>query len=188
LLKKIGKPEGLKAGEAEALRKELVLAEQAVSDLDTELETAEKRIAALRKANSSEDVKRIDREFAGEEAEFQDLVGTASGDLHRLAKVVREAAFAHYLDQPIPGEYVGDRSTDEAIEEKYLSDHGSDGIFLNENHPKVKRALRSLGELRDFISRVESDVDSSFSEDYEDEHEDLFDFTNRSFWRNHNLL
>jgi hypothetical protein len=188
MLEKIGRPEGLKAAEADALRKELALAKQAVSDLDTELEAAEKKIAALRKAKSSEEVKRIDREFAGEETEFHELVGTASGELHKLTKVVREAAFAHYLDQPIPGEYVGDRSTDEAIEEKYLSDHGSDGIFLNENHPKVKRALRSLGELRDFMSRVESDVDSSFSGDYEEENDDLFDFTNRSFWRNHNLL
>ena len=188
LLLKIGKPEGLKVAEAEALRQELAQAKQAVADIDGELETAQKKIEALRKAKSPEDVKRVDREFAGEEAAFQNLVTTASGDLHKLARVVREAAFAFYLDRPIPVEFAGDRGTDEAAEEKYLSDHGGDGIFLNEDHPKVKRALNSLNELRSFMADIDDDVNSSFREQYEEENEDLFDFTNRNFWRNHGLL
>jgi hypothetical protein len=183
LLKVIGKPTGLKAAEANALRKELVELKKAYEDLDTELETAKKQIAALEKAKSPADVKLIKREFSGEDEEFNQLVQAASAELHKLSRVVREAVYSYFIDRPL----TADLDTDTALEEKFLYE-GEHGPSLRDDHPKVKKALGALRELRDFMERVDSNPDSTFREDYEDENNDLFTFTNRNFWRENGLL
>jgi hypothetical protein len=183
LLKVIGKPTGLKAAEANALRGELADLKNAYGVLDTELETAKKQIAALERANSPADVKRIKREFSGEDEEFKQLVRAASTELHKLSRVVREAVYFYFSDRPLPA----DSDTDTALEEKFLYED-EHGARLRDDHPKVKKALEALLELRDFMERVDSNPDSTFRKDYEDENEDLFIFTNRNFWRDNGLL
>jgi hypothetical protein len=55
--------------------------------------------------------------------------------------------------------------TKTAVDEKYLYE-GEHGPCLRDDHPKVKKALAALRELRDFMDRVDSDSDSAFREDY----------------------
>jgi hypothetical protein len=187
ILKTIGKPTGLKAAEADALRKELSDLKTAYRDLDNELEIARKQIVALEKAKSPAEVKQIKRDFSGEDEEFDGLVDAAITQLQKLSRVVREATYCYFADRPLPAETAAETETETALDEKYLYE-GEHGPCLRDDHPKVKKALTALRELRDFMDRVDSDSDSTFREDYEDQHEDLFIFTNRNFWSENGLL
>jgi hypothetical protein len=183
LLKKVGKPEGLKAAEADALRRELSDLKTAYEAVDAELEGARKQIAALEQAKSAADVKRIRSEFSGENDEFVRLVRIASKEQKKLPHVVREAVYSHFSGRPM----APDLDTDVALEEKLLVE-GEFWPKLREDHPRVAKALEALGELRDFMERVGSDRGSAFVQDYQESHQDLFEFDNRKFWRDNGLL
>jgi DNA repair exonuclease SbcCD ATPase subunit len=183
LLKLVGKPAGLKAAEANVLRKELAELKKSYEDLDTDLETAKEQIVALEKAKSPADVKRIKREFSGEDEEFKQLLRTASAEMHKLSRVVREAVYSYFSERPLPGEL----DIDTALDEKFLYE-GEHGPSLRDDHPKVKKALEALGELRDFMESVDSNPDSTLRAEYEDENQDLFVFTNKNFWSENGLL
>ena len=188
LLKTIGKPAGLKAAEAEALTKERDNLRAEYASMDAELQSAKAQIKALENAKDAAAVTKIKQSFSTEDEKFQNLLQTAREHLKRLAPIIRLAAYYHYRDEALPLEETDGRETDSAIEEKYLFSDGDQGVKLSEIHPKVRKAITALDELRSFMSDVDDDVESSFREDYEERNEDVFEFSNRNFWRENKLL
>jgi hypothetical protein len=188
LLNAIGKPTGLKAAEAAALRRDRDKWKEAYSDLDTELQVAKEQIAALERAKDSDDVKRIKREFSGEDEAFEAAVQAASHALKSLTPLVRLAVYYYYRDESLPSEETEGRACDSAIEDKFLYADSDQGVRLLETHSKVRKALAATEDLRSFMSDIDGDSESAFRQDYEDRTEDVFDLTNRSFWHENKLL
>ena len=188
LQKSIGKPAGLKPAEAEALTKERDALKSEYASLDEELQSARKQIKALEGATDATDRKRIMREFSGEEETFASLLKAARYELKKLSPIVRLATYYHYCDVALPFEETGGRDCDSAIEDKFLTDDSDQGVRLLETHPKVRKAIAALDELRGFMRDVDDDSESTFRGDYEGRTEDVFDFSNRNFWRENKLL
>lgn len=188
LSKAIGKPAGLKAIEAEALIRERDALKAEYASLDGELQSARKQIKALEGAKSATDVKRIKREFSGEEETFASLVLGARSELRKLPSIVRLAAYYHYRDEALPLEETAGRDCDSAIEEKFLTSDSDHGVELFSDHPKVRKAIAALDELRSFMNDVDDNSESTFRDDYEERTEDVFDLGNRNFWRDNDLL
>ena len=188
LLQAIGKPAGLKPAEAEALIKERDGLKAEFAALDEELQTAKKQIKALEGATDAKDRKRIMLEFSGEAETFETLLEAAQRELSKLSPIVRLAAYYHYRDESLPVEETRGRDCDGEIEDKFLTADSDQGVRLHETHPKVRKAIAALDELRGFMRDVDDDSESTFRDDYEDRTEDVFDFSNRNFWRENKLL
>ena len=98
------------------------------------------------------------------------------------------AAYYHYRDEALPLGETGGRDCDSEIEDKFLTADSDQGVRLHETHPKVRKAVTALDELRDFMRDIDDDSESTFRVDYEERTEDVFDFSNRNFWRENKLL
>ena len=188
LQESIGRPSGLKPAEAEALIKERDELKSEYASLDEELQSAKKQIKALEGATDAADRKRIMLQFSGDAEAFTNLLEAARHELKKLSPIVRLAAYHHYRDEALPLEETGGRDCDSEIEDKYLTADSDQGVRLNETHPKVRKAIAALDELRGFMRDIDDDSESTFLVDYEERTEDVFDFSNRNFWRENKLL
>jgi TIR domain len=150
---------------------------------DGEIAKLQKTFSEVSRLKDKQQVARVRRKFSSADEQFESLVDGASKVVAPLDSVVREALY-----QSLRGEdfYPGDNWGDDprSAEENGLLTRDDGEFSPNSSHPKIKKALAALHALRQFVEEPPEGFDAA----YEDEHEDTFDFGNRSFWQRHDLL
>jgi hypothetical protein len=151
---------------------------------DTEVATLRRRVAELEKLKDKAAVADIKRRYTGGYEQFDEVVKEAKALTDKLPRVVTEALYYSYLSE----EFVPDRQefgeeAQNALEDKLLNNDGS-VFWPNSGHPKIRRAIAALDALEKFVR----EPPEGFSEHYEQEHDDLFSFTSRPFWKRHHLF
>jgi len=181
LLKLLPPTETLSLKQAEKLIAERNAYQQDFEKADLDIVALKKQVGELEKAKDYKAVVEIRRKYTDHNNEFEALVNQTQRFTTALPQVVREALYDFWQHRDfIPGDFAG---ADEAIEYKLLK---TDGHTLrpNEDHPKVQRAIEAIKLLSDFVS----EPPENFASEYREEHDDLFDITNKSFWMRHKLL
>lgn len=159
-----------------------------LKSIQEENEKLKNTVVKLKKAKDAKEVKRIVREDMEAADIFEELVADVSKKIEALDSVTAETIFAAQRGEDYyPGHESSYYSWDDskkALDYKEVELNSEEnGIQANVNHPVVKKALKSLVELKCWLEEkapVEFfDWYSSDNNGYEP------DLTDRSFWDRH---
>jgi TIR domain len=187
VLAQCGKTEFLSATEGAKLKSELAELQTSYGALDEELSTARKQITALEQVRPAEKVTAIRNEFSTDSETFDELLGDAHESLRKVPRPVREALFLSLSDDQMSPDEAWESDVTAAVQEDFLN-RDEDGVRLNERHPKIRKSLKALRDLHDWMREQPEDEPASFRDHYEAENGDTFELTNRAFWRRHQLF
>ena len=148
--------------------------------LQEQLRVAGETIADEDRADADDDESTAEEEFEQHVKQFK----AAARDLPSVAK---EAMYYRQREEdwyPRTGFGTQDEWEDinRAAERGFvqLSQDGNK-VSLNENHPKVRKAIAKLSELETFMQ--DESVGEGFPADFEDDNGYPFDLSNRDFWQ-----
>ena len=182
LLKSIPKPKIIKPEDFEKLKLQVDDYKSEYDKADEDNQTLRKQIAELKKAKDKAQVAAIERKYSSEWEVFESLIEEASQLLGQFPRVVVEAFFQRYHGNNFRPKWDNwDDEPGEAEEEGLLvEDEGS--FDINDDNPKIKKALAALRALREFVNETSSE---EFGKQYEKRYEENFDLTLRPFWQRH---
>jgi hypothetical protein len=184
LLKGLPKPKVIKPEEFQKLKEEKEDYKREYEKSDEENQKLRKKIAELKNAKDKAQVAAIERKYSSEWETFEKLTEAASSRLEHFPRVVIEALFHRFRhgdfrpdsdawgEEPVKAEEEGLLELDE--------DHGT--FSVNEDNPKIKKALTALRAVRQFVNEEASD---EFPKQYEQKYEENFDMAIRPFWERH---
>lgn len=139
----------------------------------------------LRETKDQRAVASMEFESLPELDQFRGLVKSAVAEIDKLDDVVVEALYCHFCNKYAYSSGALDGSTTEeisrAIERELLRDMDEQGVAVNEESPKIGRAIGSLDSLRLFVD----EVTDGFRETYRDKYDENPSFTSRAFWEKH---
>jgi len=185
LLKSLPKPKIIKPEDFKKLKSEKEEYKREFDKSDEENQTLRKKIDELKKAKDKVQVAAIVRKYSSEWKTFKELVEGAKEQLSRFDRVVIEAFFQWFRGgdfRPTSDDW-GEEPM-EAVEEGFLDLDEDQGTFsINENNPKIQKALSALRELQTFVQ--EGGASEKFSKQYEEKFEENFDMRLRPFWERH---
>ena len=152
-----------------------------------ENEKLKKINSKLKKAKDAKQVTRIVREDMEEADVFESLIKNLKKKLSNLEYITAEAIFAGQRGEDYyPGRESSDYSwedTRRAQEYKEIEINSDEnGIYPNDNHPKVKVARNSINELENWLEQASSEFFEWYASEQGDHEPDLSD---RTFWDNH---
>lgn len=151
---------------------------------DAEVATLRRRVAELEKVKDKAAVADIKKRYTSGREQFDEVVKNAKAITDKLPGVVTEALYHSYLgDHFVPDAQELGEDAQSAVESKLL-DHDGAEFYPNKDHPKIKRAIAALDAIEQFVN----EPPEGFSEQYEQQHDDLFSFTSRPFWKRHGLF
>lgn len=170
----------------EELEKQLEEANDEIGDLENEIARLNGLVAKIKNAKDAKDVSRIELDGMPEAEAFDALMKAAKERMGPLPTVVCEALYYHFRNEPLEWpKYNSDDKTDDiqrAVEKKFLQDDEERGLWVNEEDPKVGRAISALRDVEHFI-----DKHPDFAAAYEEEHDHQLMFSSRQFWDAHLL-
>jgi hypothetical protein len=152
------------------------------------IEQPHNQIEELRQCKDKEESSAIMLKYSSENDIFQSLAEKVRETLSLLSSSCIDVLFCYTTGgcYSLPPRF-GNEDIHEAIgsdiQERYLECE-EDYITVNTDHPKIRRAIKALDKLQNFIIErlsENSDLISSF----EDENDYPFDFSNREFWRDY---
>ncbi len=183
LLKALKLVTTLSANEANQLRTERDEYKTEFEKADAEIARLNRQILELEKAKDKTAVAEINKRYTTGVEQFEQLVNNARALTDTLPRVVTEALYYYHLGEEfVPGEEFGGEALG-AVEDKLLNH--DDAVFSpNYKHPKVKRAITALNALGHFTK----EPPEGFAEEYEQQHDDIFSFNSRPFWKRHGLF
>ena len=162
--------------------------ENTLKSIREENEKLKNTVVKLKKAKDSKEVKKIVREDMEAADIFEKLVADVSKKIEVLDSVTAETIFAAQRGEDYyPGRESSCYSWDDskkALDYKEVELNSEEnGISTNDNHPVVKKALKSLADLKYWL---EEKSPAEFFEWYSSENKGYEpDITNRSFWDRH---
>lgn len=183
LLKEIGSPSVVSLSEHQAIKNELADTRALAEELEETNSVLKEKNEQLKSCKDASDVLEVERQFAGDEEELNSLIESANGRLEEFNSAVayvayRKFAFGeaahinHYKDPESLGE------ANSGVENEFLL-QDEDGFTLNEHHPKVKKLVKELEKLSDYL---EHEASAELHEGYEMENEIPLSISNREFW------
>jgi hypothetical protein len=150
-----------------------------------EIATLKEQIAELAKAKDRKAVDNIKKKYSTGSKLFNELLEDAYKFTSELPAVVREALYYRSRgDDFLPDWDKWQYEPRDAAEQNLLE--ADENIFVvNTSHPKIKKAIKALDSLSDFIQELPEDFPIA---EYERKYEDLLDMNSRTFWERHHLL
>jgi uncharacterized protein YukE len=168
--------------EHEKAKQKLVYVDEKNGELERRLSEAQSQIDELKQLKDREAVEAFVLEHMEEPQQLEKLIEAASEALHELPRIVQEAMFYHLQDKEFPPPRQGDvdrwEKVNDAIDKQMLIGAEGQPIWLNDNHPKIRKVLSPLEELQNFISGVSREYRQSF----ESTHECFLSLGNSEFW------
>lgn len=181
-LKECKAPSIIPTAEHDALKEELEKTKEALVESDDENERLTALVKDLEKCKDKLEVQVVRKKHSCEEDEFDSLAHTASKKLQELPRVVSLIICKSYgQGEPVHIDPFKDKDTrddaDEAVGKQYL-DGDENWYSLNKDHPKVKKVIKSIEQLSDFIEEASPE----FIEAIEEKNEFPISLENREFW------
>lgn len=167
--------------------------EARLEEANDELETAEAEIerlkklnAAIKKAKDASEVAEIELESLPEFQQFEKLVASAKKALGPLPSVCTQALYDHCCGRNLewPSGFGNEdeiAAIRKAIDQSYLVDEEEQGVSVNEEDPKISRALDALRALERFLKKAEGEFEAAYVEQFDQ----LPRFTSQRFWDEH---
>lgn len=151
---------------------------------ETEIERLNGLIAKIKSAKDADEVAAIEFEALPDAEAFATLLHRTKKALDAMPSVVGKALYYHMRRENMKWPpYASDDLTGEiktAIEEDFLEDMAEQGVRVNEDDPKVARAVDVLRELDDFIEKR-----PDFAATYRDKYDHQLLLANERFWKRH---
>jgi len=161
--------------------------DEALNEIDKLTEELKEKDEIIRKLSSLKDkqeVKKILFESLDEVEKFHHLVREAKENLRKLPRIVKEAIFLWFRNEPLKWEKFDlDKNMEiqEAIHDDFLYEASDGEIHIVEEDPQIRKALESLKELNRFIENCSFE----FEEYYENKYNHRLNFTSKRFWEEH---
>ncbi|PQP35146.1 hypothetical protein C6A37_04025, partial [Desulfobacteraceae bacterium SEEP-SAG9] len=161
--------------------------EEALSLTQDENTKLKNTVSKLKKAKNAKEVSKIVREDMEEADVFDELIKDLKKKLNELESVTVEVFFVGQRGEDYyPGRESAYFSWDDTMRAQEYKEvelnNEENGIQINNNHPKVRKALYSIYELENWLNQASS----GFIEWYMEEHDDYEpDLSDRTFWDNH---
>jgi len=152
-----------------------------VGDLTQDKEQLSAKLAAISKLKDKKETVKVLQSFTGEPERFKQLAASTRSAILQCSWATREALFQWYRGSLFrPGLEWPRDDVQAAVESGELIENRSEeAVFeVNEEKPKIKKALAALRELREFSQRASPE----FAESFEQQYDDNFDVESRDFW------
>ena len=140
-------------------------------------------ILSIKKAKNADEIRTIELASLSEMEGFENLAAELTKTINELPAAAAEAVFHHARGEslPIPEFGYSDyedrwRDINAASKKKMLTDEAP--IDLNEDHPKVRKALEALSRLEDYMNKNEDVLRPLI----EEEHEVTYSLGDEDFW------
>lgn len=161
--------------------------EEALSLTQDENTRLKNTISKLKQAKDAKEVSKIVREDMVEADVFDDLIKDIKKKLNALESVTVEVIFVGQRGEDYyPGRESSYYSWDETMRAQEYKEvelnNEENGLQINNNHPKVGKALDSISELENWLNQASSEFIEWYMEEHDDYEPDLSD---RTFWDNH---
>jgi hypothetical protein len=148
------------------------------------IEQLHNQIKELMQCKDKEETAAVMQKYSSENEIFDSLIEKVHDTLSPLSSHCIDALFCHITggDYHLPPYFSNEHIHDEVntdIQNRYLNNE-ENGITVNTDHPKIRRAIDALKQLQEFMDGLPKDSD--FIDSFEDENEYPFDFSNREFW------
>ncbi len=150
---------------------------------EKQIETMKAQVADLEKCKDKEQVGTVARKYSTENEVFEELCTKAQSALSKLQVATRVAMFwTTRGDNYIPkDQYEWDQVRVAAAVDEVCPEE--DCCYLNEDHPRVSKALDALSELREFVDDLEdAESESEFERRFEEENDFPLSLSNKDFW------
>ena len=181
LLKDITKPARPTQQEVAILQTALQDYKALVGELTQDKEQLSAKLAAISKLKDKKETVKVLQSFTGEPERFKQLAASTRSAILQCSWATREALFQWYRGSLFrPGLEWPRDDVQAAVESGELIENRSEeAVFeVNEEKPKIKKALAALRELREFSQRASPE----FAESFEQQYDDNFDVESRDFW------
>lgn len=143
-----------------------------------------RKVAEISKLKDARAVAQVEQRYSSDWDNFEELISAVQATTVNFPRVVKEALYYSIRGQEFyPNrDQWGDEPL-QANEEKLLRTDEAE-FWPNDEHPKIKRALAALYELRRFFQ----EPPVGFEEQYEQKCDDVFEIGSRPLWQRHHLL
>ncbi len=180
ILDALPKPEYVSAEETAGIRQERDEYKSEYDKADERIRTLERTVNELSQLKDQQKAAEIIKANSTESDRFEDLVASATNALGFLPKVVREALYYDCRGEWFRPDYEKWENAPKDAEERGFLKYRDDGNLyaIREDNPKIRKAKTALDKLQNFVVRASS----SFSQAYEDKHDESLDFQSRNFW------
>ena len=181
ILAKLSKPERVPAAKLQEAERQYQEALQELEANEKAIEKLHEQIGDLEMCKDVAQVKVVKRKYSSLDEEFDAACETAKDELMKIKRATRYALYRSFCG----GNYVpeDDDEWDDAraaAKTEEITDEAPHGFTPNTAHPRVKRVEKALAELESVVKNAE--LDSSFCEAFEKEHDFPLSFTNSDFW------
>lgn len=167
--------------------------EERLAEANEDLEKAEKEVArlkelnaAIKKAKNANDVAEIELKSLPPFQRFERLVANVQKAMGPLPSICTRALYDHFCGRKMewPERFGHEDEIEDiknAIDKSFLVDDEEQGIGVNDEEPKIARAIDALRTLDRFLEKADDD----FTEAYIDQYDHQPKFTSRQFWEEH---
>lgn len=167
--------------------------ESRLTEANEELRTAEAEIErlkqinnAIKKAKDASAVAEIELNSLPSFKQFEQLVANAKKALKPLPSVCTPALYNYFCGRNLkwPSAFGNEDEIAEikrSIDASHLVDEDDQGVSVNEEDPKISRAIDALEELKRFLKRGEEEFENAYVEQFD--HQPIF--TSQQFWHEH---
>jgi hypothetical protein len=168
--------------EHEKVTQKLAYVEEKNGQLERQLIEAQSQIDELKQLKDKEAVMAFELEHMEEPKQLEKLIEAAGEALNDLPRIVQEAMFYSLQDKELPhpkrGDVDGWEKVNNAIDKKMLLGAEGQAIILNDGHPLVRKQMKPIELLQDFIDGLSSD----FCQRYAEQHGYYLSLGDKSFW------
>lgn len=183
VLSEIEAPVKIDPNEHKKISDMLVASQEALENLDDENDDLKNKIFDLKKCKDAEEVRSVEEKYSTDHEKLESLIGEVSKKFSVLPGIVAYIAFKNNIsNEPVEIDPFDGRDSlkdvEDATDKEFLI-YDDPGFFINEQHPKVKRAMKALNKLDKFLIK---EADPDLFDNFEEEYDYPLSLTNREFW------
>jgi hypothetical protein len=179
-------PPIVSAKEHDDLNKKYV---DALEEIQQFVEKVENQKALIGKLKNVKDVDKVEEvifeSLKDENQKLDKLIKATKQFLKDLPPIVGEALYYENKGDSLPDSSYGENGRNDdirdAIDKDFLEDR-SEIIYVNQKDPKVKKAMKALSSLKDYIEELEFDS-KGFFEAYAEQHSHQLKLSSKTFWQ-----
>jgi hypothetical protein len=167
--------------------------EKKLSDANEEIDELEEKVTQLaslneklKKLKAPKDVAQVELDSLPDAKKLKTLSSTARTSLDGLPSVVRTALFYYFRSEPmpLPGDDGTRQDIEAAVSRELLQEADDGGVEINDEAPKIKRAIHALKALQRFVTTASPDLSHAYAQ----EHDHELSFTSLDFWERQRLV
>jgi len=173
------------------LNKKFMDANEEITEMEKENQRLIKLLDNVKKMKNAKEVAEVELESLPVTEKFERLLDAAKQTIMRLPSTIREAIYYHFRNEYMPWPQGFDHEDEinnikDAIERNLLCDDEPNGLRVNNEDPKVYRALEALRKLGSFVEKAYEN-EPKFVEAYVEKYDHTLSFDSRNFWEAHLL-